>query len=113
MTEKNHKHEKGCRRCGKCCLAGFIAYADAEDLERWEREKRQDILAMIENEHAVWMGDHLISADDGHCLHGCPFLTWDGDHTLCGIYDTRPRVCRDYRPGSSEICPQYTEVRKQ
>jgi Fe-S-cluster containining protein len=103
----NLKPEKICRRCGKCCLANFTAYAAPEDLDRWRREQRRDILAMIEREHAVWMGNHLVSSDNGHYLRGCPFLTWDGDHSLCAIYDSRPRVCRDYRPGSSEICPQF------
>jgi Fe-S-cluster containining protein len=96
-----------CRRCGKCCLADFIVYVTHEEMERWRRERRNDILAMIEQESAVWMGDHLISSDDGHYLHGCPFLTWEGDHSFCAIYNTRPQVCRDYQPGSSELCPQF------
>jgi Fe-S-cluster containining protein len=25
----------------------------------------------------------------------------------CTIYETRPRVCKDYVPGSSEFCPHY------
>jgi Fe-S-cluster containining protein len=53
------------------------------------------------------MGDHLVSSEDGHYLHGCPFLTWEGDHSFCAIYNTRPQVCRDYQPGSSELCPQF------
>jgi Fe-S-cluster containining protein len=102
------KPERTCRRCGTCCLAGFIALAAPDDLERWHRERRRDILALMERERAVWMGDRLVSSRDGHTLRGCPFLTWEGEHTACGIYETRPRVCRDYRPGSSEICPQFT-----
>ncbi len=101
-----------CRRCGKCCLADFIAYVHPEDMDRWRQAGRRDILGVIEREHAVWMGDHLISAEDGHYLRGCPFLAWEGDHCRCAIYDTRPRVCRDYQPGSSEICPQVTSNRK-
>jgi Fe-S-cluster containining protein len=104
--------EYTCQRCGKCCLADFIAYAAPEDQERWCEEGRQDILAMIEREHAVWMGDHLVSSQDGHYLRGCPFLTWEGDHSCCTIYETRPRICRNYQPGSSEICSQFKSYQK-
>jgi Fe-S-cluster containining protein len=99
-----------CRRCGKCCLADFIAYVtqiSSEDQERWRREGRQDILSVIQKEHAVWVGDHFISSDDGRYIHGCPFLAWEGDHATCTIYETRPEICRRYKPASSEICSQY------
>ncbi|MBA4396700.1 MAG: hypothetical protein C0394_04870 [Syntrophus sp. (in: bacteria)] len=102
-----NQHEHTCRRCGKCCLADFIAYASPEDQQRWRDEGRQDVLDMIEREHAVWMGDHLVSSQDGHYLRGCPFLAWDEDHSCCTIYETRPRICRKYEPGSSEICSQF------
>lgn len=101
------KEGGSCRRCGKCCLADFCAYITPEDMKRWHDEGRQDILTIIERERAVWMGDHLISSADGHYLRGCPFLAWEGDHSSCAIHATRPRTCRDYRPGSSEICPQF------
>jgi Fe-S-cluster containining protein len=96
-----------CGRCGKCCLADFIAYVHEEDLERWRREGREDILGIIEREQAVWAGDHFASAVDGRYLHGCPFLTWEGNCHACAIYETRPGTCRRYVPGSSEICSQF------
>ncbi len=96
-----------CRRCGKCCLADFIAYVTEEDIGRWRREGREDILGMIKKEHAVWAGDHFVSSEDGHYLKGCPFLTWEGSRSSCAIYETRPGVCRRFAPASSEICPQY------
>lgn len=96
-----------CRRCGTCCLADFAAMKSSEERERWEKEGRRDILDILEHEHAVWMGDHLVSSEDGHYLHGCPFLAWEGDRSSCSIYETRPRVCRNYEPASSEICPQF------
>lgn len=96
-----------CRRCGKCCLADFIAYVKEDDLQRWRQENRRDILGIIASEHAVWAGDHLVSGDDGHYLRGCPFLAWEGDHTTCAIYETRPAVCRNFVPGSAAICPLW------
>ena len=91
--------------------SGLIRPGRSDSGERWRRAGRRDILGVIDREHAVWMGDHLVSAEDGHYLRGCPFLVWEGDHSRCAIYDTRPRVCRDYQPGSSEICPQFASNR--
>lgn len=99
-----------CKQCGTCCLANVNCYVTDEDLERWKREGRDDILHIIEHEHAMWVGDHLVSSLDGHYLHGCSFLMWDGSHYACSIYETRPSVCRKYQPGSSEICPQFREI---
>ncbi len=96
-----------CRRCGKCCLADFAAYIRDEDLARWQREGRRDILAVVAREDAVWAGDHLVSAADGRYLRGCPFLMWEGDHAGCAIYETRPATCRNFQPASSEICPLW------
>jgi len=96
-----------CMRCGKCCLSNLFFYIKDVDLDRWRREGRDDILHIIENRQAVWGGDHFVSARDGTFLHGCPFLEWEGKTNSCSIYETRPQVCRDYRPGSSKICPQY------
>jgi len=96
-----------CKRCGVCCLADAHAYITDEDRKRWIKEGRQDILATLEREHAIWAGDHLISSVDGRYLHGCIFLALDGGHYKCTIYETRPKTCRDYQPGSSDICPQF------
>ncbi|MFA5179768.1 MAG: YkgJ family cysteine cluster protein [Syntrophales bacterium] len=109
MNPDDSSYEEHCHCCGKCCLADFIAYVRDEDILRWKKEGRTDILSVIENEHAMWVGDHLISAVDGRYLHGCPFLTWEKDRSACSIYETRPAVCRNYVPASSEICPQWKQ----
>jgi len=96
-----------CRRCGTCCLANFIAFVTDEDLSRWRQEGRQDILQVIEHDHMMWVGDRIISIEDGHYAQGCPFLVIEEGLWRCTIYETRPRVCRDYQPGSSAICPQW------
>jgi Fe-S-cluster containining protein len=86
-------------------MADMIADADAEDLERWRRDGRDDILRVYRD--ARWMGDHFISVTTGMTIRDCPFLDWEGVSFTCRIHETRPRVCREFEPGSSEICPQY------
>jgi len=106
------KQQLTCKQCGTCCLADVNAYLTGEDMECWQREGRDDILHAIEHEHAVWEGDHLVSSLDGHYVHGCVFLAWGGTHYACAIYSTRPSVCRNYEPGSSEICTQFNKIAK-
>ncbi|MBN2467365.1 MAG: YkgJ family cysteine cluster protein [Deltaproteobacteria bacterium] len=96
-----------CKRCGNCCRADLNAYITDKDIKRWRREGRDDILHILENESAVWAGDHLVSAKNGAYLHDCPFLVCDGKEFSCAIYETRPDVCKDYDPGSSLLCPLY------
>ncbi|HPR56171.1 MAG TPA: YkgJ family cysteine cluster protein [Deltaproteobacteria bacterium] len=109
----NHPDDIACKRCGTCCLADMIGYVTDDDVERWKREGRDDIFHVIENEQAFWAGDHFVSARDGRILMCCPFLTWDGSGAACSIYETRPNVCRNYRPGSSQICPQWRPNRRE
>jgi Fe-S-cluster containining protein len=101
------KKGTGCERCGKCCLADVAAYIDEEDLLRWKNEGRTDILGLVARAGGVWAGDRLISSAGGRIL-GCIFFIRDGAHGSCSIYETRPRVCRNYVPGSSELCPQWS-----
>lgn len=96
-----------CLQCGKCCFVDLTAYAQQSDFDRWHTENRQDILDVIEKRHLIWAGDRLISDQTGNPPRECPFLFSDGKTWRCSIYETRPRVCRDYQPGSSELCPQY------
>ena len=88
-------------------MASLVFTIEDGDRKRWERENRQDILHVLENESPVWAGDHLISAKTGKSIQGCPFLKPDGDRFICTIYETRPIVCRNFTPGSSELCPLY------
>lgn len=107
MHRMKKKRVTICMRCGKCCLSNLFFYITDDDTERWKREGRKDILHIIENLQAVWGGDHFVSARDGTFMHGCPFLEWKEGRHNCSIYQTRPRVCRNYLPGSSKICSQY------
>jgi len=108
-----HPSDPICMRCGKCCLTDLIAYAAEEDRKRWTRERENRYSPYLEKEHGVWAGDRLVSQDDGHLLQGCPFFTLRMEPWGLHIHETRPRVCRDYVPGSSEFCPHYKVVNVQ
>lgn len=86
-------------------MADMIADAGADDLARWKREGRDDILRACRD--ALWVGDHVLSVTTGMSIHDCPFLDFREGKFACTIYETRPRVCRDFEPGSSAICPQF------
>lgn len=102
-----------CQRCGRCCLADFRAYVTDEDIGRWKRENRRDILHILGGEEAFWQGDRLVSAESGKGRRGCPFFDFDGEHFSCAIYHTRPATCRGYEAGSSELCPQYRKKKNK
>jgi Fe-S-cluster containining protein len=75
-------------------------FATVEDVERWEREGRTDILRFER------MGDLWID-EKGDERERCPFVRKNpgSKRHRCTIYDTRPQVCRDYEPWASySIC---------
>ncbi|HOC46102.1 MAG: YkgJ family cysteine cluster protein [Syntrophorhabdaceae bacterium] len=102
----NDVHAIACQRCGNCCTIDMMAYVSAEDRKRWENEGRTDILDRLDDNSVIWAGDRIISRSGSNVTH-CFYLNSDGTVCTCGIYPTRPGVCRDYAPGSSELCPLY------
>jgi Fe-S-cluster containining protein len=72
-----------CWPCANCCKNVIVRVRD-EDLGRWKKENRYDILLCLEEitAGAVFM----IRKKNGECI----FLTEKG----CSIYDMRPKVCR-------------------
>jgi Fe-S-cluster containining protein len=101
-----------CIRCGKCCLADMIALAEENDYKLWKTNGRFDILDSIKSENGVWAGDCYISSVDGNRLLGCKFYIFNNGKGECLIYEFRPRVCRDFIPGSSYICPLYVKTKE-
>ena len=98
---------KPCTQCGRCCLNQNYMntlQASGDDVKRWRRQGRIDILL-----HAEVIGPaHNPFADlwfkmDGSEVKRCPFVrkVRDQDRYLCTIYETRPEVCRGY-PYSAE-----------
>lgn len=86
-------------------MASIVYNIEDSDRVRWIAENRYDIINILTNESAVWMGDHLISSKTGRKIYSCPFLKLEDSFATCTIYETRPNVCRNFMPGSSQICP--------
>jgi Fe-S-cluster containining protein len=76
-------------------------------MERWRSEDRQEILCAMEHSKSIWAGDIVVSSEDGNTFVTCPFLRWEGIYYACTIYEDRPKVCSEYKPGSSELCLQF------
>jgi Fe-S-cluster containining protein len=78
-------------------------YAYPEDIARWRREGRDDILRYVEI--VGEFGDLWIK--NGEESERCPFVRKiPGTKKYhCRIYDTRPQICRDYVPwAEGSIC---------
>jgi Fe-S-cluster containining protein len=95
-----------CRRCGACCRVDMVAYVSPEDIQRWGKEGRHDIIERLRDNDVMWAGDQIINKF-GEKVGDCIYLNWDGTLFSCEIYETRPLICRNFIPGSSPLCPQY------
>jgi uncharacterized protein len=92
-----------CVECGACCYQrpGTILVS-AQDLLRWKRQGRRDILQQLEPGHFGQMAFSM--GPSGACVHhGTP----DQPHA-CRIYAARSDTCRDFAAGS----PQCLEFRR-
>lgn len=91
-----------CRTCGACCAGGYAddLYADCtvDDVAAMSRAARARI---VTSSYRPIRGveDGCTPTDDrGQCV----FLrgTAGAGRVSCRIYSTRPKVCRDFVPGS-------------
>jgi Fe-S-cluster containining protein len=106
---------KPCTQCGRCCtderFMGTLSVR-SQDVRRWRRQKRHDILRFVEvlGTFAEHMGmgyaDVWIDPVTGNERKRCPFVrkARNQDRYICTIYETRPAVCREfpYRVGQME-----------
>lgn len=104
---KKNKDTK-CHQCGVCCHVDMTAYVTEEDIRRWKNEGRDDIIAHFTDNNVIWIGDHFIRKT-GQAVSICFYLNRNGSSFFCEIHPTRPMVCRNYVPGSSELCSRYYE----
>ncbi|MGA2972003.1 MAG: YkgJ family cysteine cluster protein [Candidatus Bathyarchaeia archaeon] len=82
-----------CKRSGDCCVIHWGSFeATHEDIVRWKRQGRVDILKHI-----------AIDSTDPHNRHGvfvtksCPFLKREETGLYsCAIHETKPFYCRIY-----------------
>lgn len=89
-----------CKQCGKCCLEfEHLWVATPEDVERWEREGREDILQyvdIIRFENGIlaeiWIDKY------GEPMARCPFLKKVRKRRKykCKIHETKPEACKDF-----------------
>jgi len=83
-----------CIQCGHCCLEldAHNTSAQEEDVVRWKKEGRWDIL-----EYVV-AGDLWISPRTNRDVNRCPWLRKlpNKNRYICRIHDTKPKHCREY-----------------
>lgn len=92
-----------CLTCGACCVgdlddgAGF-ADCSVDDVKRMSRHARSrltDVRYFLDVDRKQTPG--VVTEEFGK---SCGFLRGTpGRRASCGIYETRPDVCRRYRPG--------------
>ena len=91
-----------CRTCGACCMDAGDGHVlvSAEDLLRWRREDRADVLDGLVDGH---FGQRAFAArESGHCVH----LGAATGRLDCAIYPTRGAACRQVQPGDRQ-CIEY------
>ena len=102
-----------CRRCGRCCLHMSNICLFQEDLERWEREGREDLCS--KRMEVEWSGFSESRLFRNRTSCRCPFLRKERnkDTYICKINHTKPTECRIF-PISKEHelevgwgCPGY------
>ena len=85
-----------CQRCGECCLRMLIEI-DQEDIDRegqladYCRPLRSPFTGEADGESWGYNMSHV---------GGCPFL--DDKTCECMIYETRPKICRQFEAGGSQ-----------
>lgn len=96
-----------CRTCGACCVGGYddaTGWADCsvEDVKRMSRHARARLvkqqLGWVFNNAIHYATPTTFTEEFGSM---CSFLRGTpGRRVSCGIYETRPDVCRKFKPGS-------------
>lgn len=87
-----------CLACGACCRTGRdgCILVPAEDLARWRRIGREDLVALLQPGH---FGEAAFATrDDGACVH----LGTEVSANACAIYEVRGTTCREFERGSAQ-----------
>ncbi len=100
------KAEWACVQCGDCCKRfGWSIHVSDEDLKRWERENRHDILDRVaivrDKKGEIMMAEGWFNPITRREYIYCPFLKQEKGKWFCKIHDTKPEMCTRY------ICRKY------
>jgi Fe-S-cluster containining protein len=87
------KEEVCCLGCGDCCRAfSWHLHASDNDLARWRKLGRDDLLARVNRLGWIWVDPRTKER-----LPTCPYLIETAaDKAHCGIHDIKPDICRAY-----------------
>jgi Fe-S-cluster containining protein len=93
-----------CTRCGHCCLELLDAYCtsvDIEQVQRWRKEDRWDILERVEImmvDGKELFADIWFSPTTGEETARCPWLRKLPNKNIytCRIHETKPLHCRNF-----------------
>ncbi|MEE8413516.1 MAG: YkgJ family cysteine cluster protein [Dehalococcoidales bacterium] len=97
MTDKLRKRPRW-SMCGECCRAPVIMVTKPADYRRWIRQGRSDILHYASEPPSQGYGDLGVDIRASEWSDHCPFIQKTGDcQHICTIYDTRPKVCKQFR----------------
>jgi len=93
-----------CRKCGACCVGEYAdhyhAICSPSDVVRMSRKARKRLVTSSFRD--VHPGQEGYAKTDGEAR--CVFLRGTvGSRCSCRIYETRPKVCRDFKAGA-RIC---------
>ena len=86
------KHHGECHRCSRCCAYFCLEVDPPEELRDWD-----DFAWIIAHEGAAL---HVLGETWQLVVHNrCSHL---GPEGKCLIYDRRPAICREHKPGDCE-----------
>lgn len=87
-----------CLRCGACCRTGEggTLLIPPEDLTRWRRQGRHDILEAVQPGHFGMQA--FATRASGACVH----LGTPNEPNACSIYEDRGTTCREFPKGSRQ-----------
>jgi Fe-S-cluster containining protein len=90
--------ELDCLTCGACCRTGHDGriLIPAEDLLRWRRLGRLDLVEQIQPGHFGEVA--FATRADGSCVH----LGTTESMNACAIYEIRGTTCREFERGSRQ-----------
>lgn len=99
-----------CKQCGGCCLRlGFEIQITENDICRWEKQGREDILDRIDIYFfkSLVVGDAWFHPRTTKEVDRCPWLKRPQNKKyICTIQNTKPEACKEF-PKSKGHAEEY------